>query len=330
MPTAQFEKLMQKTIMNEALQKSGLRETRADSRENGTDGFRSIIIAISVLVLAGVWAYTTGFVASGDPKQPRTIKSRNAAASLEEKVLPSEGVVLPVHWDDLGAKMVSAGVIDKEKFTSLYGDRGGLTEEEKKLLEDSRNGQLRITATNSGFLLNLFWALGLSAKNDILETGPMRDPRYGGTGNYASTGGWTLAAHDAMSHYSRHPFIVLTPDEQQLVEEVSKNVYRPCCNNPTHFPDCNHGMAMLGLLELMASQGVSEENMYRAALAVNAYWFPDSYLTIANYLESKGMSWDNADPKAVLGYDFSSGLGYRRILSHMTAPQEQNSGSCGV
>ena len=59
-----------------------------------------------------------------------------------------------------------------------------------------------------------------------------------------------------MNHYSMHRFIVLTPEQQALVEKVSKGIYRPCCGNSVYFPDCNHGMAMLGLLELMASQGV--------------------------------------------------------------------------
>src|SRR3989344_7376730 len=106
----------------------------------------------------------------------------------------------------------------------------------------------------------------------------MTNPEYGGAGNFASTGGWTLAKGDAMDHYSAHPFIMLSREHQELVERVSKGIYRPCCNNSTHFPDCNHCMAMLGLLELMASQGVSEEDMWKAALAVNSYWFPDTYL----------------------------------------------------
>ena len=65
-----------------------------------------------------------------------------------------------------------------------------------------------------------------------------------------------MAKGDAMEHYSKHALIALTAEEQDLVNRVSLNIYRPCCNNPTYFPDCNHGMAMLGLLELMAAQGL--------------------------------------------------------------------------
>ena len=272
-------------------------------------------ILVAVVVLIGAW--------------PRA-QTEVATNTLEEKVLPSEGIVLPVRWGDLGANMVSAGVIDGEKFEALYADRGGMDEETRSLLYGENNGNLRITLENSGTILNLLWALGLGTKNDILETGPMRDPRYGGAGRFASTGGWTLAEGDAMNHYSRHAFIVLTPEQQELVERVGKNIYRPCCNNPTHFPDCNHGMAMLGLLELMASQGVSEKEMYKVALQVNAYWFPDTYLTIAQYLASNGMDWETADPKELLGAKYSSGSGYRQILSQVTVPVQRSGGSCGI
>ena len=137
--------------------------------------------------------------------------------------------------------------------------QGGLDEETKKLLYQSGNGNLKITEENSGKILNLLWAFGLGNKNEILLKGPMMDPQYGGAGRFASTGGWTIAKGSAMEHYSNHEFIKLTKEQQTLVENVSQNIYRPCCGNSTYFPDCNHGMAMLGLLELMASEGVSEE-----------------------------------------------------------------------
>jgi len=177
-------------------------------------------------------------------------------------------------WGNLGVKMVEAGVIDEEKFENLYSARGGLSPEARKLLTDSDNGELVINSKNSGVMLNMLWALGLGNKNPILESGPMMDPKYGGAGNFASTGGWTLAKGGAMDHYSMHSFMTLTNEQQTLIEKVSKSIFRPCCKNSTYFPDCNHGMAMLGLLELMASQGASEAEMNKKALEVNTLWFP--------------------------------------------------------
>ncbi|KKW33657.1 MAG: hypothetical protein UY80_C0036G0001, partial [Parcubacteria group bacterium GW2011_GWB1_53_43] len=92
----------------------------------------------------------------------------------------------------------------------------------------------------------------------------------------------------------------------------------------------NHGMAMLGLLELMASQGVSEEDMYKTALVVNAYWFPDTYLTIARYLAAQGVKWEDADPKKLLGAEYSSGSGYQQILTHVAPLEGGSGGGCSV
>jgi len=295
----------------------------------------SYLIPASVMITGILIAISIYYSGSGTTPAPVKIDAEAGVhRALEKGVLSPEGVVLPVRWGDLGVKMASVGVIDREKLESLYAGRGGLGQEEKKLLEGTQNGELKITENNSGFLLNLFWALGLGTKNDILETGPMADPRYGGAGppagGFASTGGWTLADGNAMNHYSRHPFVILTPEQQKSVERVSKNIYRPCCNNPTHFPDCNHGMAMLGLLELMASQGVSEDQMYRTALQVNSFWFPDTYFAIATYLELKGTEWGKADPKEILGYAFSSASGYRRILEEIPAQNETQGSRCGI
>ena len=258
--------------------------------------------------------------------------------SEPDRAIQVSSIELPIVWGNLGARMINAGVIDRAKLEAIYAQRGGLTSEKKQLLEEE-TGKLKITQENAGFILNLLWALGLGNKNEILEKGPMMT--YGGAGspaealakagNFASTGGWTLAKGSAINHYSKHFFIVLTPEQQKLVERVSKNIYRPCCDNPTYFPDCNHGMAMLGLLELLASQGVSEDDMYKIALTVNSYWFPDTYLTIAKYLkEKKNIDWIDANPKEILGRNYSSASGYQNILSQITPPATQSGGGCGV
>lgn len=296
--------------------------------------FQASILAAS-LIVAGALIY------SANKKQPSTgntinnkseklLSQEKQTAIIEKEVLPKEGVVLPVRWGDLGAKMTSVGVIDKIKLEELYAGRGGLGEEERKMLEDLDNGYLKITPENSGFVLNLLWALGLGNKNEILKNGPMTDKKYGAAGRFASTGGWTLAEGDPMNHYSAHRFMVLTPEQQTLVEKVSKGIYRPCCGNSTYFPDCNHGMAMLGLLELMASQGADEEQMYKTALIANVYWFPDTYITIAKYLKSQGKDWNTANPKELLSYDYSSGPGYQKILEKIENPRIKSGGGCNA
>jgi hypothetical protein len=230
----------------------------------------------------------------------------------------------------LGAKLVEVGAIDLDKLVALYKDRGGFLAQYQKMIEKNANEKIVITNWNSGYLLNLLWALGLANKNPILEdTNEMMNPAYKGAGNFASTGGWTLAQGSAMDHYNMHSLVMLTADQQAIVDRVSQNIYRPCCGNSTHFPDCNHGMAMLGLLELMASQGVNEQDMYKTALAVNSYWFPETYLTIATYMQQKGIAWGKVSPKEMLSANYSSASGYANISSQVTLPlQGQRGSSC--
>lgn len=282
-------------------------------------------ILLAAIIIAGTLIY---MVEKNNPSSSSSPK----ISALENKVLPSKGITLNVKWGDLGVKLVESGTIDADKFKAIYEQRGQFTEENRKLLEDMNNGKIKITNENSGYLLNLFWALGLANKNEILETGEMSDPKYGGVGNFASTGGWTIAKGSAMDHYSKHVFFNLTPEQQALVDKVSRGVYRPCCGNSVHFPDCNHGMAMLGLLELMASQGVTEQEMWNTALTVNSYWFPDTYMTIAKYMESKGIDWKNVNPQEILGIEYSSAQGFANIASQVTQPEktQQQSGGCDV
>ena len=159
----------------------------------------------------------------------------------------------------------------------------------------------------------------------------MKDLKFGGDASkFASTGSWTLAKGDVMDHYSKHSFIKLTKDQQAMVDRVSKGIFRPCCGNSVHFPDCNHGLAMLGFLQLMASQGASEQDMYKSALAVNAYWFPDTYLTIASYLKTQGRDYSQTPPQELLSAQYSSAQGYKQILSQVQPVQGKPSGGCGV
>lgn len=249
---------------------------------------------------------------------------------LKAQVIASEGIELPIEWGDLGKQMVETGVIDEEKFRELFG--GKLTQTQEKMLTGTFNEKVIMDKQNSRFILDLLWALGLGNKNPILENGEMTNEKYGGAENFASTGGWTLAKGDVMDHYSKHRFVTLTDAQQKLVENVSKGIYRPCCGNSTYFPDCNHGMAMLGLLELMAAQGANEKEMYRTALAVNSIWFPQTYLDLATYFAEQGQDWQNVDPKLVLGSDFSSAQGYQATRPKIKSlPKvDEGGGGCGA
>lgn len=291
-----------------------------------------ISIIIAGVMLSGALIYNSRLKIPDNVRTLTTLSEKIPKTILEEKVLPSNGVELPVTWGDLGKKLVSSGAIDGDKFRALYAVRG-FTDEYEKLLSGDNNGKIVINEDNAGYILNLLWALGLSNANPILtDPKEMKSPNYGGASNFASTGGWPLAVGNAMEHYNRHIYFDLTLEQQVLVDKVSRGIYRPCCNNSTHFPDCNHGMAMLGFLELMASQGVSEKDIWKATLTLNSYWFPDAYIAIATYMkEKKGVEWSDVNPQEVLNFDYSSSSGFRNISSQVTAPNSsQNGGGCNA
>ncbi len=285
-------------------------------KKNKTSLFLSIVI-VGLFVFSGI-------LYSLNAKPPKIL-------TLSEMVLPSAGVVLPVILGNIGTQMVEQGVIDRDKFIALYSDNPELKQEAEQLLSVNKTKAITITSQNAPLLLNYFWALGLGNKNPILEKGPMMDPQYGGAGNFASTGGWTIAKGLAMEHYSKYVFVSLNQEQQALVERVSKNIYRPCCGNSTYFPDCNHGMAMLGFLELMASRGATEAEMYKSALVLNSYWFPDTYFTIAQYMKQKGVEWKDVSPQEMLGANYSSGSGFQKIASQVIESKEElKDQSCSV
>ncbi len=247
------------------------------------------------IVIAGVSIAGAMIYNTGD----RSLQTRTAVN--DQAMLSDGGHILPIETEKkMLATLVTHGSIDPAKLPQV-------TE------------------------LNLFWAYGLANKNKVLETGPIMDPRYGGPTNMASVGGWTVTRGPVMDHYNNHALATLTSDQQALVEKIAKGIYRPCCNNSTYFPDCNHGMAMLGLLEYLASLGATEDEMWNAAIAANTSWFPDQYQTIARYLKIKGVDSKTISPRMLLSAEYSSGSGFAKIAAQVPqTEQPRGSGGCGV
>jgi hypothetical protein len=232
---------------------------------------------------------------------------------LVQQVVPAAGMTIPVRWGDMGQRLIEAGAIDLGKFERQYG---GLSPEQQAIVQGDSSQEITFTLENIQFWTNVLWSLGLTQQSDVLGEGPMmQNAAQAPLGNYASTGGWTLGSQNAVDLYNSAQLLTLTPQQNDLVYQVAENIFRPCCGNPTSFPDCNHGMAVLGLVELMASQGASEQELYRAALTFNSYAFPDTYITLAAYFAGQDTVWADVDPAAALGSDYSSGRGAQRVAA---------------
>lgn len=227
---------------------------------------------------------------------------------MAAQVLPAGGYQSRVALDDSIVKLAQAGVIDRKKIEALYARSGGAPQELKIILDETSRQPILITAKNARLFVNLLWALGLANRMAANSASPLNGPsRF----SYASTGGWTLGREaNGGAYFNKFPIVELTPPQEALVTKVARNSFRPCCNNSTFFQDCNHGSALLGLLALGVSHGLNEEELFREALAFNAFWFPEHYTHIALYFKVvKGVDWRDVDAKTALSEAFSSATG---------------------
>lgn len=273
--------------------------------------------------------YTNVYSLSGGMKQWK--KEGNELldlSNLPDKVLPGAGFTLPFSLGVLGPRMVSLGIIDETKFRNAVS----LNDVEDKTISKGTNDALQIDSSNSQFVVDLLWAFGLAQKSEVYDKGPMGTTYKDSVGNFASTGGWTLAKGNALNYLNKYNLITLDEKQQERVSEIAKNVYRPCCGNNTWFPDCNHGMAALGAIEIMVSKNLPDDEIYSNLLKLNSYWFPDTYLSLATYFARRGTMWNNVDAKEVLGEVYSSAQGAGKIMETVgrLPYQTQKGGSCGA
>ena len=266
--------------------------------------------------------------------QRQLLEVKNPELLVKEaasQVLPSGGYTTSLKWGDIGKKLVDSGAIDVNKFKEIHkSDIDGRADLD--ILDGNSNKSIAINENNSRLVVNLLWALGLVNKSKVLDEGPMKT---GGTdaGNFASTGGWTLGTKPAMQLYSSQELIPLTSEQQELVGKIAENIYRPCCGNSVAFPDCNHGMAALGYIELAVANGLAEKQIYKDILAMNSFWFPDTYVEMAVFFQKQqGIAWDKVDPKVALSKDYSSAQGAARINQAIQGIPgiQSRGGSCGA
>ncbi len=307
----------------------------ADHRRRDTAIKAMALLVIFVFGVGG--GYLIGALTMHGDKSAVGSRSQTQALMLMKEINPPEGYTIPAVFGSIGPQLVVAGAINLDTFVSLYKQQNKpISNDLLDILTKEVHTQITITPRNAYFLLIYFWALGLTNQNAILDQGPMMSGGVSKVGGFASTGGWTLGAKQATTLYSSTKIVRLTSEQQSQLEEVAAAVYRPCCDNPTFFPDCNHGMAMLGLLELMASQNATVEDMYKTAKYVNAFWYPQQMLEIATAIQvTTQRDFNQADAKTVVSYNFSSISGFQSVhqwllKNGLLEQAPSGGGSCGV
>lgn len=296
--------------------------------------FRQRILLFATFLVLGLMAFFIGMATPNIKSKlqeaklaKKTAEDKAIYEKITAEVLPKEGFTLPISWGDLGPKLIKAGVIDEKKFKEAIKP----TDEQKEILTKETAVKIKIDSSNSQFVVDMLWALGLAQKSIVYTEGPLGKEYKDKVGNFASTGGWSLAKGAAVNYLNRLDLIPLTSEQQIRVGEIAKGVYRPCCGNSTWFPDCNHGMAALAAIELLVSQGYPDEEVYKYVLELNSFWFPDTYITSAIYFDRQGVSWDKVDAKKVLGSEFSSAMGAANIAKQVgPIPGAPTGGSCGA
>ncbi len=90
---------------------------------------------------------------------------------------------------------------------------------------------------------------------------------------------------------------------------------------------------MLGALELAASQGYNEDELYKLALQLNSLWFPQNYIETAIYFKFfENKDWQKTDPKLVMSREYSSISGWmqniHKKVAELNLPHIQGRGGC--
>ena len=271
---------------------------------------RSRRAVVAAFALAPLWAWSRRAQADSGANPPEVIEfspseKRLLYDAVASKVAPQTGYQSRIVLGDSVVRCVRHGVIDLGKFFALQRNGERMPDDLSRVLSDPSDRSIRLTRENAGVYVNLLWAVGLA--NHMV--GNFSSPLMGDSlRSFASTAGWTLGDRDEGSDYfNKLPIVDLTPAQESLAIRVAKSTFRPCCDNSTFFQDCNHGSALYGLLQLGASQGLREADLYREALAFNSFWFEHHYVRSAIYFAvERGVAWRDANPKEVMGRKYSS------------------------
>ena len=251
-------------------------------------------------------------------------------------VTPTAGVKTAISFGDTIPQLVAAGAIDPDKFRSLYVEQGDIPQWVERLFAAPSGEPILLSAETAPYLLNLLWPLGLSVKATFNEKSPMNGVQLP---SFASTAGWSLGREsNGYVYFNKIEALRFTGEQETRVLDVATKTFRPCCDNSTYFQDCNHGSALLGLIELAAAQNATTDELYRIALAANSYWFPSYYDRTALYLALfENQSWTDTPPQTILEARLSSLSGWLRNVNmplksatFLPAVGSMGQGTCAV
>lgn len=287
---------------------------------------RRSVVALSLLAgsaLMGVARITTA---------QETMATLLDASAMD--VLPPKGFQSKVSLGASVVKLVQYGVIVPAKLRTIQQRANEVPAELQDVLTVPSNSPMMLTKPGASAYVNLLWPLGLANYMRSNEQSPINGKSLF---TFASTGGWNLGVEqNGGAYFNRFKIIELTPEQEARVMKIANSSYRPCCDNSTFFQDCNHGSAMLGLLQLGAAQGLTEKELWHEALAFNSFWFEANYIETGYYFKAvQNTEWEKVDPALVMGKQYSSSSGWAtnvdgELRRRNFLPNRQNGASCGL
>lgn len=252
-------------------------------------------------------------------------------ARVTRAVLPEEGVTSGVAWGDILARLTASGVIDPVRFAAALQRSGHpLTPEQERILRGESDADIAIDRHNARFVLNALWAVGIANDTVVLREGPMSQLSPERRATLASTAGWTLGRRPGGELLGSLRLTELTPAQEAVLREVAAATYRPCCDNPTAFPDCNHGAAALGLATLMAGEGASAEDIFAALKGFNSFWYPDQFVVLARYFDQQGKWWPEVQGREALSSAYASRSGWTSVARQVQDTGGAAGGGCSA
>ena len=292
----------------EGIDRANWKEAIVSDDSNATAISRTSTRRRFIGLLAGLFG-TFGLAGAAEylfVRPPVSFQFSEPAADAFEQITPTGGIPTGIAFEASIQKLVAAGVIEPDKYRRSAVTLPAWVE---RLFAAPSDVPIVFSRETAPYLLDLLWAVGLANKAAFNAKSPIATVRIP---SFASTGGWGLGRQqNGYVYFNSVEAVPLTDQQQTMVVEVASKTYRPCCNNSTFFQDCNHGSALLGLLELAASQGATLDRLYAIALTANSYWFPGNYAKTAQYFAHfHRRSWHDVDPRVILAGRFSSASGW--------------------
>ena len=267
-----------------------------------------VILAVVLLIFQIYSVFAGGFSSKNDKSDSLIANGKiiDIEATIEE-VTPKAGFKTSVKWGSIVKNMVAEGVLDPVKLENILTKRYGQEmKPEWRAVLAGEDANLEINNDNAVFMMYVLWTFAKHNENQILIDSPFA--KY-------------FSSYDigvGRAGYGDVSLLPLTKEQQEIAKEVAENANRPCCNNSTAAPDCSHGYSALGLVEIMASQGFSKEEMYDAFVKFNSYWFPETYIKNAIYFKiTEGKNWDETNKELIAGKEYSSLGGSYKVKNYL-------------